>query len=65
MKSANSIPVARVVWTKMYITVAGVLGVITGLMGFTDNPFVVDPGIPGESLRSRCKQQDIDEETNS
>jgi hypothetical protein len=28
---------------KAYITIAGVLGLVTGLVGFTDNPFVGDP----------------------
>lgn len=30
-------------WAKAYITVAGVLGILTGLLGFTENPFVGDP----------------------
>jgi hypothetical protein len=30
-------------WAKAYITIAGVLGVMTGLLGFTGNPFVGDP----------------------
>jgi Domain of unknown function (DUF4383) len=28
---------------KAYITIAGVLGVVTGLVGFIDNPFIGDP----------------------
>jgi hypothetical protein len=30
-------------WGKTYITVAGVIGVVTGLLGFVDNAFVGDP----------------------
>lgn len=30
-------------WGKTYITLAGVIGVVTGLLGFIDNPLVGDP----------------------
>lgn len=30
-------------WGKAYITAAGVIGVVTGLLGFVDNAFVGDP----------------------
>ena len=30
-------------WGRIYITVAGVIGVVTGLLGFVDNAFVGDP----------------------
>jgi hypothetical protein len=30
-------------WGKVYITAAGVIGVVTGLLGFVDNAFVGDP----------------------
>ena len=30
-------------WGKTYITLAGVIGVMTGLLGFVDNAFVGDP----------------------
>src|SRR5919109_1529542 len=30
-------------WGKTYITLAGVIGVVTGLLGFVDNAFVGDP----------------------
>ena len=30
-------------WGRSYITLAGVIGVVTGLLGFVDNAFVGDP----------------------